>query len=105
MIQHSATLALALACGHSSSGMTDSTPDSPAAVDDPGRFDITRKDNPHLTLSYGLHHCLGAPLARMELQVGLAELFRRLPGLRLAGEPVFSRDVLTQPMTSLPVTW
>jgi len=77
----------------------------PAAVDDPGRFDITRKDNPHLTLSYGLHHCLGAPLARMELQVGLAELFRRLPGLRLAGEPVFSRDVLTQPMTSLPVTW
>ena len=77
----------------------------PAAVDDPGRFDITRKDNPHLTLSYGLHHCLGAPLARMELQVGLAELFKRLPGLRLAGEPVFSRDVLTQPMTSLPVTW
>jgi cytochrome P450 len=77
----------------------------PTAIDDPGRFDITRKDNPHLMLSYGLHHCLGAPLARMELQVGLAELFRRLPGLRLAGEPTFSRDVLTQPMTSLPVTW
>jgi cytochrome P450 len=77
----------------------------PAAVPDPGRFDITRADNPHLTLSFGLHHCLGAPLARMELQVGMAEIFKRIPGLRLAGEPVFRRDVLTQPMTSLPVTW
>ncbi|SDG70608.1 hypothetical protein SAMN05216553_110344 [Lentzea fradiae] len=77
----------------------------PAVVTEPARFDIGRPDNPHLTLSHGLHHCLGAPLARMELQVGLAELFKRVPGLRLAGEPVFSRDVLTQPMTSLPVTW
>jgi cytochrome P450 len=77
----------------------------PRAVPDPGRLDITRADNPHLTLSYGLHHCLGAPLARMEMQVGLAELFKRLPGLRLAGEPVIRYDVLTQPMTDLPVTW
>jgi cytochrome P450 len=77
----------------------------PGAIPDPGRFDITRADNPHLTLSFGLHHCLGAPLARMELQVGMAEIFKRIPGLRLAGEPVFRRDVLTQPMTSLPVTW
>jgi cytochrome P450 len=74
-------------------------------VEDPARFDITRTDNPHLMLSHGLHHCLGAPLARMELQVGIAELFKRIPGLRLAGEPVFRRDVLTQPMTSLPITW
>jgi cytochrome P450 len=77
----------------------------PEAVEDPGRFDITRKDNPHLTLSHGLHHCLGAPLARMELQVGMAEIFKRIPNLRLAGEPVIRRDVLTQPMTDLPVTW
>ncbi|MBB2914380.1 cytochrome P450 [Streptosporangium becharense] len=77
----------------------------PDAVTDPGRFDITRTDNPHLMLSYGLHHCLGAPLARMELQVGMAEIFKRLPNLRLAGEPVVRYDVLTQPMTDLPVTW
>ena len=77
----------------------------PELMVDPGRFDITRKDNPHLTLSYGLHHCLGAPLARMELQVGMAEIFKRIPDLRLAGEPVVRRDVLTQPMTDLPVTW
>ncbi|PRX99757.1 cytochrome P450 [Allonocardiopsis opalescens] len=77
----------------------------PSVVVEPGSFDVTRTDNPHLTLSHGLHHCLGAPLARMELQVGLAELFKRLPGLKLAGEPVFNHDVLTQPMTSLPVSW
>jgi cytochrome P450 len=56
-------------------------------------------------VSYGLHHCLGAPLARMELQVGLAELFKRLPQLRLAGNPEYNRTVLTQPMTNLPVAW
>ncbi|MGW4114041.1 cytochrome P450 [Actinosynnema sp. NPDC004786] len=77
----------------------------PAAVTDPGRFDITRTGNAHLTLSHGLHHCLGAPLARMELQVGLAELFKRIPNLRPAGEPVVDRTVLTQPITDLPVTW
>ncbi len=77
----------------------------PEAIEDPGRFDITRKDNPHLMLSHGLHHCLGAPLARMEMQVGLAEIFKRIPTLRLAGEPVVHRDVLTQPMTDLPIAW
>jgi len=74
-------------------------------IDDPARLDITRTNNPHLMLSHGLHHCLGAPLARMELQVGIAELFKRVPGLRLAGEPEFRHDVLTQPMTNLPVAW
>lgn len=77
----------------------------PQVFDEPGRFDITRKDNPHLMLSHGIHHCMGAPLARMELQVGIAELFKRLPGIRLAGEPEVRTDVLTRPMTNLPVTW
>ncbi|MEU5844528.1 cytochrome P450 [Rhodococcus sp. NPDC047139] len=75
------------------------------AVTDPGTFDVRRKDNPHLTLSYGLHHCLGAPLARMEMQVAISELFKRLPELRLAGEAVVDNDNLTQPITDLPVTW
>ncbi|TWH15742.1 hypothetical protein L618_000300003160 [Rhodococcus rhodochrous J45] len=75
------------------------------AVSDPGTFDVRRKDNPHLTLSYGLHHCLGAPLARMEMQVAITELFKRLPGLRLAGEAVVDNDNLTQPIVDLPVTW
>lgn len=69
------------------------------------QFDVKRKDNPHLTLSYGLHHCLGAPLARMEIQVALSVLFNRLPTLALAGEAVVDGDNLTQPITELPVTW
>ncbi|MGW4119614.1 cytochrome P450 [Nocardia sp. NPDC004711] len=75
------------------------------ALDRDDAFDITRSNNPHLTLSYGLHHCLGAPLARMEMQVGLAELFKRLPGLALDGEAVVDKDNLTQPIVDLPVTW
>ncbi|WP_459546450.1 cytochrome P450 [Nocardia sp. X0981] len=74
-------------------------------VENDGVFDIRRENNPHLTLSYGLHHCLGAPLARMEMQVGLAELFKRLPDLRLEGEAVIDMDNLTQAVTDLPVSW
>ncbi len=84
----------------------------PAAVNHDGvaiergeDFDVLRRNNPHLTLSYGLHHCLGAPLARMEMQVGLAELFKRLPDLQLAGEVVVDTTNLTLPLVDVPVTW
>lgn len=75
------------------------------ALEDAGKFDVRRKNNPQLTLSYGLHHCLGAPLARMEMQVAITELFKRLPGLALAGEAVVDNDNLTLPIVDLPVTW
>ncbi|MFJ8298318.1 cytochrome P450 [Streptomyces sp. NPDC094447] len=62
---------------------------------DPARFgptadtlDLTRADNPHLTFGAGIHYCLGAPLARLELTTVFDELLRRAPGLRLAAEPV-----------------
>ena len=60
----------------------------PAVFDAPDRFDAGRDPNPHLAFGAGLHFCLGAPLARMELVESLRLLLTRLPGLRLVAEPV-----------------
>ncbi len=75
---------------------------------DPDRLDFTRSPNPHLSFGHGPHHCLGAPLARMELQVALATLLRRLPRLRLATgeeEIPWKRGLSVRGPSALPVTW
>ncbi|KUF13350.1 cytochrome P450 [Streptomyces silvensis] len=59
----------------------------PAAFTDPDTLDLARADNPHISFSAGIHYCIGAPLARIELAASLAALLRRAPGLRLAAEP------------------
>jgi cytochrome P450 len=58
----------------------------PQHFPDAGRFDITREPNPHLAFGHGLHFCLGAPLARLEARIALADILERLKGLRLARE-------------------
>jgi cytochrome P450 len=63
-----------------------------AANHDPGRFaeptrlDLQRAEGRHLAFGHGIHHCLGAPLARIEGQLALRSLIRRFPRLRLAGD-------------------
>lgn len=74
----------------------------PEKFTDPGRLDITRDPNPHLAFSHGIHHCLGAPLARMEAQVAISTLIRRFPDLRLAG-PVQWRENIMRGLHDLPV--
>ncbi len=60
----------------------------PAVFADPDRFDAGRTPNTHLAFGAGIHFCLGAPLARVELQSVVGSLAARLPELRLAAEPV-----------------
>ncbi len=59
----------------------------PAVFADADLFDVRRDPNPHLAFGVGVHFCLGAPLARMELAESLAALFASCPDLRLAGRP------------------
>ncbi len=62
----------------------------PDMWDNPARFDPTRPIRPHVSFGAGLHFCVGAPLARLELQIALPILFQRLPGLRLMDRPRYA---------------
>ncbi|MEV4316341.1 cytochrome P450 [Actinocrispum sp. NPDC049592] len=59
----------------------------PSVFRDPDTLDITRQPNPHMGFGHGIHHCLGAQLARLELAVALEVLLDRLPGLEFAVPP------------------
>jgi len=58
--------------------------DPPLHGDTAGEFDVTRPDKEHLTFGHGVHHCLGAALARMEARIALPALFERFPDITLA---------------------
>ncbi|MBI1172135.1 cytochrome P450 [bacterium] len=62
----------------------------PATWDTPAEFDPRRIAKPHVSFGAGLHFCVGAPLARLELQVALPILFARLPGLHLTEKPRYA---------------
>lgn len=71
-------------------------------------LDIRRDARHHVAFGYGPHLCPGAPLARLEMTVGLSELFRRFPNLRLAvdvSELSFRQNTLVYGINRLPVTW
>jgi cytochrome P450 len=72
---------------------------------DPGRFDIFRSANPHISFGLGVHVCLGMHLARLEMRVALNLLLDRLPGLRLdpEGDDPHIRGHVFRSPTSLPV--
>ncbi len=75
---------------------------------DPDRLDLTRVVTQHLSFGAGAHHCLGAQLARMELQEALSGLLRRLPGLHVAvpdSQLRFKPGMILRSLETLPVAW
>ncbi len=80
----------------------------PRFIDAPDSLDIRRGAPGHLAFGHGVHHCLGAPLARMEMRIAFPALLRRFPALKLAGELTdihFKPTSLVYGAHSLPVVW
>jgi cytochrome P450 len=76
----------------------------PAVFERPDEFDTTRANaRDHISFGTGIHVCLGAALARMELHIGLQTLFERFPQLALAGEPTLNNSTLLHGVKHLPV--
>jgi cytochrome P450 len=80
----------------------------PDRFPDPDRLDLGRVTDGHLAYGYGIHYCVGAPLARVEAQVGIGTLLRRLPGLTLAvpaAELRWRPSTRVRGLVELPVRW
>jgi cytochrome P450 len=71
--------------------------------DDPFRFDVGRTPNKHLAFGFGVHFCLGAMLARLEIKALLTELLPRLRSVELAGEPQLMQTLFVGGMKRLPI--
>jgi cytochrome P450 len=76
----------------------------PAVFSKPGTFDVGRADNPHLGFGYGIHNCLGAPLAKLEAQIALSALLRRARRLKRTSEPLaYKQSIALRGLATLPV--
>ncbi len=80
----------------------------PSRFSDAEGFDVTRSRTAHVAFGHGVHHCLGAPLARLEAQLAFTALLRRFPHLRLAADPADLRwdhgdGLVLRGLTELPV--
>jgi len=78
----------------------------PAKFPEPDRFDITRDPNPHVAFGSGIHHCLGATLARVEGQEAFSALVDRFAALHLTTEELeYQPSITFRSLKALPVTW
>jgi cytochrome P450 len=78
----------------------------PAVFDDPEDFDIRRRENRHVAFGFGIHFCLGAPLARAEAQIAFDALLERMPDLRLESEDYeWNGNFILRGLKRLPIAW
>jgi unspecific monooxygenase len=79
----------------------------PAVFDDPDTFDVTRDATGHMAFGYGIHFCLGAPLARIEGQIALRSLFQRFPTLHRTSDetPAYREQITIRGLKELPLGW
>ena len=92
--------------GEMTLGVIGSANRDETAFENPDRLDLTRENNKHLGFGYGIHFCLGAPLARLEAQIAINTLLRRLPNLALknVGAPLSWRPgLILRGLEALPV--
>ncbi|HET7578822.1 MAG TPA: cytochrome P450 [Bacillales bacterium] len=86
----------------------DSADRDPRQFEDSDQFDITREANKHIAFGKGIHFCLGAPLARLEGEIAISTLLRRMPELRLkesAASLKWRPGLLLRGLTALPVVF
>jgi cytochrome P450 len=111
-VQHTGRVALepitvgevAIAPGEFAMLLIGSANRDPEAFDDPETFDIGRAVNNHLGFGFGIHHCLGAPLARLEAQVALSTLVGRTRVLdRVSDELTYKENIVLRGLAALPV--
>jgi hypothetical protein len=80
----------------------------PAKYTDPDRLDFTRTPNPHVAFGQGIHVCLGAPMARLEVQEAFLALPQYFPGLHLNIDPAdleYHPTIVARALKTLPVSW
>jgi cytochrome P450 len=77
----------------------------PARFPEPDRFEGSRTPNPHVSFGAGIHFCVGAPLARLELEAALPILFRRLPGPEIASPPRYRDSYHFHGVEALHISW
>ena len=75
----------------------------PAVFEHPGDLDVSREPNPHLSFGAGIHFCLGAPLARVELETSFGTLLRRVPRMELVDEPEWKPNYIIRGLKELRV--
>ena len=94
---------ITVAAGQKVAALLGAANRDPAVFDEPDTLDVGRAENPHISFGAGVHFCIGAPLARVELQATFGALLDRTSSIELGGEPVRRPEFVIRGLAQLPV--